>query len=178
MKSLLVRTLSAACLTAALAVTPALAQPPGQDNGVRDAVTAPLRDLGVTRREAPDTLQAAAKGPYDGIDTNDCPAMFAEIKQLDELLGPDVTDPAFGADNGSLAAEAVKSVIRLPFGGVVRRLSGAQKREVDRQRAISAGMARRAYLKGAITQCDKHAAPAPAPVEAVNSTDDTRSSGL
>jgi hypothetical protein len=47
----------------------------------------------------------------------------------------------------------VKSVVKLPFSGVIRRITGAQKRDAAHEDALVAGVARRAYLKGAMTAC-------------------------
>lgn len=141
-------------LTLALAGLPALAAP--DQPTIRGAVTQPLRDLNIMRTKVAEPLQTARAAPYDVANLKECQAIQAKIAQLDEALGPDVDeDQAQPGIVKTLAASAVRSAVKLPFSGVVRRLSGADARERLRQQSVQAGMARRAFLKGvALDRCN------------------------
>jgi hypothetical protein len=133
-------------LVAALAASPALAL---ERETIPGAAMQPLRDLSVIRQETPQVLQKAAEAPYAAA--GDCELMRQEIADLDAVLGDDLD--AVNDDGGTLMTTAVKSVVRLPFSGIIRRITGAQKRDQAYQDALVAGVARRAYLKGALTAC-------------------------
>ena len=142
-------------LTLALAGLPAVAAPPG-DQPIRGAVTQPLRDLNLMPTKVAAPLQSARVAPYEVANLKACSDIRAQITQLDGVLGPDVdedqTQPGIVR---TLAASAVRSAVKLPFSGVVRRLSGADAKERLRQQSVQAGMARRAFLKGvALTRCN------------------------
>jgi hypothetical protein len=89
--------------------------------------------------------------------------MRQEIADLDKVLGQDIG--AINDNDGTLVTSAVKSVVSLPFSGVIRRITGAQKRDQAYEDALVAGVARRAYLKGAMTACTM--APPLAPEESI-----------
>jgi hypothetical protein len=135
---------------------PAAAQPPLDDPNatVAGAAISPLRDLNIVRHKTPAVLQDAATAPYAHVAPQDCKAMKAQIADLDHVLGPDLDEATYNPKGGSLLADSVRSALRLPFGGVVSRLTGARKEEQDRDHAILAGYIRRAYLKGALASCD------------------------
>jgi hypothetical protein len=133
-------------LVAALAASPALAQ---DKETIGDAVVQPLRDLSVIKQKTPPILQKAAEAPY--APAGDCEIMRQEIADLDKVLGEDIG--AVNDDGSTLVTSAVKSVVKLPFAGVIRRITGAQKRDAAHEDALVAGVARRAYLKGAMTAC-------------------------
>jgi hypothetical protein len=143
-------------LTLALASLPAVAAPPGDQPTIRGAVTQPLRDLNLMRTKVAPPLQTARAAPYDIANLKECETIRAQIAQLDGVLGPDVDeDQDQPGMVTTLAASAVRSAVKLPFSGVVRRLSGADARERQRQQSVQAGMARRAFLKGvALERCN------------------------
>lgn len=135
-----------ALFAAVLVATPACAL---QQETVGDAALQPLRDLSVIRQKTPVILQKAAEAPY--APSGDCEIMRQEIADLDKVLGDDIG--AINDTDGTLVTSAVKSVVSLPFSGVIRRITGAQKRDQAYEDALVAGVARRAYLKGAMTAC-------------------------
>jgi hypothetical protein len=116
----------------------------------QDAMTRPLRDLSLVQRAIPPELAAAAAAPYGVEHAKDCTALLAEIEELDHLLGADIDEvrakgPGFAED---AAIGALQSLFDLPFRGVIRRVSGAERLDRDTARAVLAGMVRRGYLKG------------------------------
>ena len=128
--------------------------------GFADAATQPLVDLNVRRDQIPTVLLQAQANPYDRRNLNRCSTIGAEVRRLDEALGPDRDEPP--APNGSTLnermqdeiAEAALRAIRdaatdfIPYRSWVRALTGAQARSKQVQDAVEAGRLRRAYLKG------------------------------
>ena len=119
-------------------------------NGVGQAVQQPFRDLNLVRDDVPEVLRLAVQAPYALADPVRCEDLIRDIATLDQVLGPDVDQPRTTVDGSgeALASSLVRGVVGLPFGGVVRNLTGAAARERDFRRAIVAGLARRSYLKG------------------------------
>jgi hypothetical protein len=127
---------------------------------VADAATTPLKDLNVVKAEIPPALQAARRAPYALPADASCTGLRADIKLLDELLGPDLDAPPSDKrdsllDRGQDAAgnAAVGAVQRtaedvVPFRGWVRKLTGAERHSREVAAAISAGAIRRGFLKG------------------------------
>lgn len=110
------------------------------------ALAQPFRDLSLIRGEAPSDLLRAAAEPYRAL--RDCAAIAAELDMLKSLLGPDV-DAAQAKDNGAgFAGAVVSGAAGLPFRGVVRRLTGAHKRDEGVATAVLGAMVRRGFLKG------------------------------
>ncbi|MGN6423127.1 MAG: hypothetical protein ACTHLA_07460 [Asticcacaulis sp.] len=145
-----------------------------QDNNWGDAFTAPLEDLNLKRQAIPAILQSAITKPYDltGLDT--CEAIAGEVAQLDTLLGADFDEPPTPKGDpsmtekgqrmaGDAAVGAVRSASRsiIPFRGIVRKMTGAERHEREVDTAIQAGKVRRAYLKG--VGMNKNCAPPAAP---------------
>ncbi|MFM5917232.1 MAG: hypothetical protein ACKOOL_06825 [Novosphingobium sp.] len=152
---LLSAALLAACLTAPL---PALAR--GQDQAAPkpikdkepdavDVVTTPVTDLGLRGDKIPPLLQIAVRDPYDLNGLRTCAQLSYAISELDALLGPDRDIPQDRAEKlsaGRVAQAAVGSFI--PFRGLIREVSGANKRQRAVDDAVEAGTARRSFLKG------------------------------
>lgn len=174
------RLLVASCLNAPLVGAPAWAQNAEPDVG--DALTQPLRDLSILRRETPEVLQRAAIAPYaDGPTLEngvlDCPSVATEIASLDQALGDDLRGrtPEMGlmaqaqSEAGNAIVDAVGDLVELPYRGVIRRITGAHRRDAELQGAVQAGLVRRAFLKGlsarecAALQEVAAVEPAPAP---------------
>lgn len=128
-------------------------RPASEGRTIGGAIAQPIRDLNLLRETLPAPLAEAGKSPY--ASPADCAAVDAELALLTKALGPDV-DLAPSDDNRfsgeALIAGAVRSAIGLPFRGVVRRLSGAEKRDQTFRSAVLAGMVRRGYLKGVRSQ--------------------------
>lgn len=128
----------------------------GAPQQVGHAATTPLRDLNVVQAEIPEALRRAKDAPYALPAAADCPALKAEIGQLDEVLGADLDAPPDQEERGLLergGEQAGKALQRaaegaIPFRGWVRKLSGAERYERRVAAAITAGGVRRAFLKG------------------------------
>ena len=126
---------------------------------VSDAVTTPLSDLNLIRKDIPAILQTAMQNAYAPAPT-ECDTIWQEVMQLDAVLGPDLDKPADKAQAGLLERgsdvakeSAIKAIGRtaegvVPFRSWVRKLSGAEKHDRQVAAAIAAGAVRRAYLKG------------------------------
>jgi len=125
-----------------------------------DAVTAPLNDLNLVQAEIPSKLLAVQKQPYLVPPGHTCGSLAFEVKELDDVLGPDLDAPPGVVETGLLArgADEVKGAAfgalrsttegLIPFRGWVRKLTGAERYSKQVQAAIAAGTVRRAFLKG------------------------------
>jgi hypothetical protein len=124
------------------------------------AATTPLADLNLVNAPVPDVLLAAQRAPYAAPANGSCQALAAAVRELDEVLGPDLDAPA-SENNPSLvergnsaATEAATGALRrtaegvIPFRGWVRKLTGAERYSRQVAAAIAAGTVRRAFLKG------------------------------
>jgi hypothetical protein len=145
-----------------------------QSNSWGDAVMAPLEDLNLRKQEIPEILTQAVTKPYDLTGLDNCTAIAAEVTKLDSLLGADFDEPPQPADTrtlrekggeaaGDMARGSVRNATRgiIPFRGLVRQVTGAERHQKDMDRAIQAGKVRRAYLKG--VGMNKNCAPPAAP---------------
>ena len=147
------------------APTPEPAKPPPEPvktsddikrESVKGAATAPLRDLNVMRAEIPDLLLQAMADPYARPPRNyNCRQLIALIRPLDDVLGVDIDrvniedqDMMDRGKSTALGTAADLASGAIPFRGVVRKLSGAEKHDRLMRDAITAGAVRRAYLKG------------------------------
>jgi len=115
-----------------------------------DVVTQPVRDVGIEKTKIDPMLLQIAKQPY--APAGSCSAITAELTKLNGALGPD-----FGADSKANEDKAEKLALAggdaligslIPFRGLVREVSGAAPAERRKAAAISAGTARRGYLRG------------------------------
>ncbi|MDC7677507.1 hypothetical protein [Asticcacaulis machinosus] len=145
-----------------------------KNKGFKGAAVAPLEDLNLRRLEIPEILIIATQKPYNLTGLRTCKTIAAEISRLDEVLGPDIDanksidDQSLTEKGESMANRAAIGAVRstttgiLPFRGLVRKMTGAEKHQQQVDSAIEAGQSRRAYLKGVgITKnCAPPAAPA------------------
>lgn len=141
--------------------------------GFGAAATAPLDDLNLRRQQIPTVLLQAESNPYDLRNMTRCRPIAAEVRRLDEALGPDMDEPPSpdgrltserAADAASSAAlDAVRDTTTdfIPGRSWIRRLSGAEAHSRHVQSAIQAGRMRRAFLKGVGMQ--RNCAPPAAP---------------
>lgn len=142
--------------------------------GFGEAVTAPLVDFNLKRKEIPPVLQRAVANTYDLGGLYQCEEMAAEVRQLDAVLGPDFDEPpppegseSYTERGGRMASNATLDAVRgaatdiIPYRSVIRRLSGAEKHHKAYEKAVDAGHVRRAYLKG--IGMHKNCAPPAAP---------------
>lgn len=126
--------------------------------GMNEAVHAPFEDLNLVRSKIPKVLLEAVSDPYARPQPVTCDSLAAELARLDDALGPDFDAPKpirsnmdksadFAAGAG---AKAMKDLTEgwIPMRNWVRYMTGAEQHSKDVQGAISAGKARRAYLKG------------------------------
>ncbi|WP_054530070.1 hypothetical protein [Erythrobacter sp. SG61-1L] len=115
----------------------------------RDVAVTPIEDLNLEKDEIPPLLLAAQADPYSLAGLNKCSKIIIAVEELDAILGPDfdiATEDERKMTVGSVAKSVVGALI--PFRGVIREISGANKHEREFQDAIMAGVMRRAYLKG------------------------------
>ena len=119
-----------------------------------DVAMSPLSDLNVRKKDDPVVLEAAMAKPYDLGGIKSCKGLTTSIMDLDVALGDDI-DVATGDKSdmenvGNSAGAIAKSVIGsfIPFRGVIREVSGANAQDRMWNRALYAGAARRAFLKG------------------------------
>ena len=126
-------------------------------SGIAGAVSAPLRDMNVLRTKIPGALLIAWAEPYARPADRGCSGLIAEVRSLDEALGPDADSPEVRARKKALrqlAGEQALGMVAdtaqdlIPFRGWVRKLSGAERHDRLVAEAVQAGHVRRAYLKG------------------------------
>ena len=145
-RTALTRALRSAVWAMALAAlaAPAWAQvKPGSETG-----------LGLTGADLPALLKDIKADPYKAVAAPACDTIPAEIQAINDLLGRDVdfvpppTDTATKIEDQAMKSGA--SMVRglVPYGGVVRFVTGANKKDSALREAILAGYARRGFLRG------------------------------
>jgi len=114
-----------------------------------DIAKQPGRDVGVVRTKIPPLLEAAASNPYGLSNLRRCDQIADAVDELDAVLGPDFVagSPVRQKRKFKVTGDTVAGLI-VPFRGIVREVSGAAGAQRDLNRAISAGMARRGFLRG------------------------------
>ena len=150
---------------------PQTAKKPDPATRITQAVSTPLTDLNLVRAKIPAALIEAQKHPYLQPADPACAILAAEVRALDDALGPDLDAPQSAEDPsliergtvaaGDAAIGALKGAAEglVPYRGWVRKLSGAERHSREVAAAIAAGGVRRAYLKG-LGQARGCAAPA------------------
>jgi hypothetical protein len=115
-------------------------------------VTQPIRDVGIEKDEIPEALQEAVKDPYAPLPANSCYALNVVLGKLNAVLGEDFTTSAQANEvrTGEIAEMVGRTLVNslIPFRGLVREISGAAPAERRLQAAVTAGIARRGYLRG------------------------------
>jgi hypothetical protein len=141
--------LSLAFGLAAIAAFPVQAQVMPEPDATEVAKT-PLRDLNIDARDIPEVLQIAARDPYATQGMETCNALVTAIAALDTVLGADYDiaedDGEIRFSEGRIGQGVVGSII--PFRGIVREVTGAAGNDRALRAAYTAGMVRRAFLKG------------------------------
>lgn len=131
-----------------------------QESGLARAAEAPLNDFNLMQDPIPEVLLRAQAQPYAPPLDLSCLALGSEIHQLNLALGPDLDYlPPIDDENlweqgweasaqlgNNFMLDTTESLV--PFRGWVRRLSGAKRYARKLNQAVSAGIVRRAYLKG------------------------------
>ena len=143
---------SSALLLAAVLASPALAQQvdTGDETTVGDVALTPFSDLNIVNEEIPPALIEARAAPYAPPDPDSCANIREQIGNIDAVLGEDYDTRSakerLDMDPGGVAQRMVGWLI--PFRGIIREVSGANKSEWELRQAVVAGFMRRAYLKG------------------------------
>ncbi|GAB5488484.1 MAG: hypothetical protein Pars2KO_20540 [Parasphingorhabdus sp.] len=147
-----VRHLGGLCLAISILATPAVAQE-GSKKGstVKEAgnkVTEPFDG-----KEIPQKLKDIQKSPYSLSGLRSCSTIQREVRELNDVLGPDVNEKVNRSKRkkreetaGRVAGSAVGSII--PFGGLIGEVTGANAERRRYNRAVYAGTVRRGFLKG------------------------------
>ncbi len=145
-------------LTFAILAAPLSAASPGEKpkdmrEMIGDSVMQPLADVNIRRREIPPELIAIRDDPYATTGIRTCNQIISEVRKMDSALGKDFDQIALegrAQKRKETAIGAAGSVITsfIPFRGVIREVSGANKADQLYREAIFAGAVRRAYLKG------------------------------
>ena len=127
---------------------------------VSAAATSPLSDINLVHAKIPPVLAQARLRPYVVPEDQTCEALAADVRVLDEVLGPDVDAQKADSDASSVergsaavgneAVGALQGVAQdfVPFRHWVRKLSGAEHYSKKVAEAIVAGTVRRGFLKG------------------------------
>lgn len=128
-------------------------QPRSDEQRVGDAVARPLADTNIKRKKVPELLEAALDQPYSLDGLKACGSLRTAVRDLDNVLGPDVDTPRVPGDQrrgAELALDTAGDIFAglLPFRGLIREVSGAKSAERHERAAAFAGVARRSYLKG------------------------------
>jgi hypothetical protein len=112
----------------------------------------PAKDVGIDKDEIPAVLTRAVENPYAPPPSRSCAGLNAALKELNAVLGADFTVGKDANENrtGKIAEAVGKTVVNslIPFRGLVREISGAAPAERRLQAAVTAGIARRGYLRG------------------------------
>jgi hypothetical protein len=112
----------------------------------------PFADLNLSGVEIPPILVRARSDPF--AMPGDCDGIDREIAGLSHFLGPALSSRKKPAPSGNNDADFAWGAARgavgglIPFRGVVRWISGADRRDRHVQEAVLAGYVRRAYLEG------------------------------
>lgn len=122
---------------------------------MENIATRPLKDMNIIQKKVPAELEAMMEEPYSLKGIRYCRHYVAEVKKIDGMIGFDVDSAEAMAEKqkqtpAEFAFGATEALVGslIPFSGVVRFVSGAQKRERFAAAALYAGAVRRSYLKG------------------------------
>ena len=142
-------------------------------DGVGNAAAAPLTDLNVRREKIPPLLKTI-RNPYAVDEFLPCDEIASQVMALDAILGRDWDIPppdkaslqeraADGASTAFLDTVASEASGLIPYRGLVRTVSGANKHERKVRKAYERGSHRRTFLKGIglMKGCVSPAAPIP-----------------
>lgn len=124
-----------------------------------DIIKEPFQDIGLSKDDIPQVLRNLSENPYVMPAAPLCENLGYEIVALNKVLGADMGTPSSGekrsyTEEGLEAAQGKAGdmmrgeVQVIPFRGVVRRISGAEKHARKVAAAYEAGKLRRAFLKG------------------------------
>lgn len=117
-------------------------------------VEQPLKDLNLMKAKIPPELAAISPAPYSLAGVRTCAQFARAIRTMDRVLGPDVDSAAARNSKGespaefALGAGAAVAGSFIPGGGLIRKISGAEKQQKRAAAAVLSGQVRRAFLKG------------------------------
>jgi hypothetical protein len=116
---------------------------------VKDVAATPLTDLNMKKRQIPPVLERAVEAPYTLAGLASCGRIVGAVKEINAALGEDI-DEAHARHHAVTAGRVAQSVVDsfIPFGGIIKEVSGANAEQRRMQSAIAAGFARRGFLKG------------------------------
>jgi len=104
--------------------------------------------LGLTGPDIPQILKDARAHPYAVPDPATCGTVTREIAALDNILGADLDNTLAPKKKDSGGPDPMAAVRQfIPYGGVVRFLTGAGKKEQRLVNVALAGWERRGFLK-------------------------------
>ena len=115
---------------------------------------APVKALNLKKTKIPDSLKELGN-PYESTEAMSCASLYLEIADLTEFVGPDWDSDEHYTKTGRTSSEFFDAI--LPYGGIVRFVSGASEHEKKVLAAASYATVRRAYLKA--TSQFKNCAP-------------------
>jgi hypothetical protein len=133
------------------------AEPATTRENVGRVINQPIQDLNLSNSAIPALLRRAEANPYLLSSQPLCSDLQREIDALTFLLGPDLGVRASsnatgrtvaGAETAAWGAARSAADSWIPFRGVVRWVTGAERKEQEAEYALVSGFARRAYLKG------------------------------
>lgn len=130
-----------ACSTSSAGKNTAVTQ---AKNAPSDLANAPAKALNLKNVKIPDYLKGA-NDPYARTFSTSCADIAAEVAQLDEFLGPDWDSPDHYSKVGGKRGNLFDAI--LPYGGLVRFVSGASRHEKKVLQAADYAGVRRSYLK-------------------------------
>lgn len=146
-------------------------------SGVSEAAMSPFEDINLKRDRIPERLKKI-KNPYEVNPDISCSEIGSEVMALNDLLGRDWDVPppekaalkeraADGASTAFLDTVASEASGLIPYRGVVRTVSGANRHAKKVRKAYERGSHRRTFLKGLglVKGCAYPAAPQPLPEE-------------
>jgi hypothetical protein len=112
----------------------------------------PARDIGIAKDKIPEVLQRAVENPYAAPGSRSCGGLKVALRELNTVLGEDFAVGAETNENrtGKITEAVGRTVVNslIPFRGLVREVSGAGPAERRLEAAVTAGIARRGYLRG------------------------------
>ena len=109
-----------------------------------DIANAPVKALNLKKKDIPEFL-VDADTPYLSAGSSSCADINTELGQLTEFLGPDWDSADHYSKVGGTGGNLFDAI--LPYGGLVRFMSGASKHEKKLLQAADYASVRRAYLK-------------------------------
>ena len=117
-----------------------------------DILSQPARDVGISKLKIPPVLVKARDAPYDLTGLNTCEQLADAVAELSTVLGPDFIAGEAWRENraGKLVEAGGRAVVNslIPYRGLVREVTGAAPQQRRLDDAVSAGFARRGFLRG------------------------------